>query len=255
MTEFLPEELVEQEPTPAPKIGPVYPSTLYSAIHAVMSEVKRLEKTETNDHAKYKFAPADQFRDFIREKFNKYNLVLSLNEMFASQVSEGMKAGTIKFTYQFVIIHTETGEATIPEARSVFLPYVGSQTAGIASTFALKEWLKNKFLISTGEPDPENKMGEADDRAGGKLSLEESEHALKTLQGELKDATKAKKPTEIEIWWKASSAVLNTLMNEHFAKIKKEMLASWTVAKEAELESMPDAELDRIAQSQEGAVQ
>lgn len=220
------------------------PSPLHTAIHAILGEVRRLEKSDHNKHGNYDFAPADAFRDFIRDQFHKHKLVYSISEVYASQVAEGMKAGTIKFTYWFVITHVESGEQTQPEARSVFLPYVGSQTSGIASTFALKEWLKNKFLISTGEPDPEGEMGDHDSNARNRLPDEESGQVLETLRAELKDAIKDKRSQPIEAWWKASEATAKTLTPDHFGRIKREMLKAWQDAKDGE---MTEAELDARA--------
>ena len=195
-------------------------SYLYQSIGAVMAAVRRLERTERNNHGKYEFTPADAFRDFIREQFIKNDLVYAISEVYSSQASEGLKAGVIKFQYEFYITHIGTGESTPKELRSVFLPYVGSQTAGIASTFALKEWLKNKFLISTGEPDPEGKMGEADERAGDKLTSAESEEATAEL-GDALEALIKEKPTRarLEAWREDALPILSQLQNQHFLKL------------------------------------
>lgn len=210
-------------------------SSLYKSLGEVMAAVRRLDKTEKNQHGKYEFTPADSFRDFIREQFVKNELVYAISETYSSQAGEGLKAGVIKFQYEFWITHIGTGETTPKELRSVFLPYVGSQTAGIASTFALKEWLKNKFLITTGEPDPESKMGEHDERAGEKLTMTESEELAGVLSDALEILLKQKPDTsQLEGWKDDNKELINQLQNAHFSRLKSTWAKHWKAAKETE---------------------
>ena len=194
---------------------------LYGALHAIYGDVQRLEKTERNNHGNYDFAPADAFRDFIRKAFHKHGLVYFINEVYAPFVGEVDKKKTLKFTYEFVIMHVESGETTPTVRRSVFLPYVGSQTAGIASTFALKEWLKNQFLISTGEPDPEGTMSKDDEAAKQRFTIAES----KAATDEIRDKLKALKDhTEADVYaiWNESINTISALTDKDFEDLKAE---------------------------------
>ena len=151
-----------------------------------------------------------------------------MSEVFSSQVSDGLKAGTVKFQYEFWIIHVATGEQTDKVLRSVFLPYVGSQTAGIASTFAWKEWMKNEFKISTGEPDPEGQMGDADARAGEKLSMPESEEVAAHLSDSLEKLIKTKpEKDKLEAWHDENKPSIASLHHVHFSKLKSVYQKAW----------------------------
>lgn len=207
-------------------------STLYKSIHAIYGKIKRLEHTEKfTAKAGFTFTPADTFRDVMRQLFFEHGLIDRMTEVHASPITDGFKTGSVKFQYEFVIYHVETGEATIPVKRSVILPYVGSQTAGIASTFAWKEWIKNEFKISTGEMDPTNQMSEADDRAGEKLSVQESEEAAGYLSDALQEliATKPSKK-KLEEWRDGSAPITAKLRPEHYTSIKAVWVRAWKAA-------------------------
>ena len=197
-------------------------SPLYAALHAIYGEVERLEKTEHNNHGNYKFAPADSFRDFIRQRFHAHNLIYIINEVYSPFIGEVAKQKTLKFTFEFVILHIESGETTPAVRRSVFLPYVGSQTAGIASTFALKEWLKNQFLISTGEPDPEGTMGKDDDAAKSRMTEQDSKSAYDNLIAGLRALPKDHSQADVFTWWNANISIISALSDGDFKKLQTE---------------------------------
>jgi hypothetical protein len=206
-------------------------SSLYGAIHAIYGEVARLEKTDTNKHGGYKYANVDSFRDMMRELFHKHGLIDRINEVYSSAVSEGLKSGTCKFQYEWWMIHVETGQSTTPISRSVLLPYVGSQTSGIASSFAWKEIVRNEFNISTGEPDPSRQMDEADQRAGEKLTAPESEEAAGNLSDGLEVLIKSKPDrAKLEAWKDEAQPVLSQLQNQHYVKLKAVYTKAWKAA-------------------------
>lgn len=223
-------------------------SPLYQALGAILGKVTRLEKTERNNHGNYDFAPADTFRDFIRPLFHEHGLWLFVNEAYSPFIGEVTKQKTLKFTYEFVIMHIETGETTPTIRRSVFLPYVGSQTAGIASTFALKEWLKNQFLISTGEPDPEGKMGKDDEAAKNRLPEAESKAALDTLKTKFNEMAKDATVADLHAWWTANMNSLNALNDAHFQELHGMAERAEAKAKKIDPDQMTDADLDARAE-------
>lgn len=196
-------------------------SPLYAAMHAIYGKIQRLQQTALNKHGGYEFTPADDYRDRLRTLFHEHKLIDRMNEVYSSQAGEGMKSGTLKFQFEFWIIHVESGEATDKVLRSVFLPYVGSQTAGIASTFAWKEWMKNEFKISTGEADPLQSIGEADQRAGDKLSESKSEDVAAHLSDSLEELLTTKPDKEkLEDWKSENQPSIDSLHNAHFQKLK-----------------------------------
>lgn len=128
---------------------------LNKAVCAVMAEVHSLKKAEDNKHGNYKYVSVDAFKDFTRPLMSKNGLSLSTNEVdFALDTVQSRNGSTVvaRITYEFVLSHT-SGEVAPAERATIVLPYTGAQTAGAAKSYVIKEYLKGKFLVSTGDKD------------------------------------------------------------------------------------------------------
>lgn len=128
---------------------------LNKAVCAVMSEVHSLKKAEDNKHGNYKYVSVDAFKDFVRPLMAKHGLSLSQNEVdFALDTVQGRNGPTVvaRITYEFIMRHT-SGEVDPAERATIVLPYTGAQTAGAAKSYVIKEYMKGKFLVSTGDKD------------------------------------------------------------------------------------------------------
>lgn len=128
---------------------------LNKAVCAVMAEVHSLKKAEDNKHGNYKYVSVDAFKDFVRPLMAKHGLSLSQNEVdFALDTVQGRNGPTVvaRITYEFIMRHI-SGEVDPAERATIVLPYTGAQTAGAAKSYVIKEYMKGKFLVSTGDKD------------------------------------------------------------------------------------------------------
>lgn len=126
---------------------------LSGAIAKSMGEIKRL--TRTAEHfQKFKYVPVDEYKDHIRPILSANGLHLSCDELsatFETALTESGKNQTYA-TYRFQIIaHHESGESGLPERTTVRIPYRDAQTTGIAKAYAMKEYLKTSFMMSSSD--------------------------------------------------------------------------------------------------------
>lgn len=126
-----------------------------TATAAVMKEVKRLRKADNNAFAKYRYTSVDDFKDALRPLLAKHGLVPNANELSCDtfeKADEKSKAPSLhaKFRFELWLEHI-SGEEGKPEGLTVMMPYTGAQTTGAARSYAIKEWLKSKFLASSGD--------------------------------------------------------------------------------------------------------
>lgn len=131
-------------------------SKLAAAVSAVMSDVRRLEKADNNAFAKYRFTSVDDYKDHLRPLLAKNGLAVSMTqfnfERFKVEAKKSGDGDTLHCEYAFELwLEHVSGEAGSPEKSTVCLPYVGAQTSGQARSYAIKEWLKSKFLASSGD--------------------------------------------------------------------------------------------------------
>lgn len=134
--------------------APTAYKSLAAALVAVRKEVRRLEKTQENKHNKYKYAPIDDVKDFIRPLLSKHNIDFGVSESgewaLSEMPSRNGTTTTAIIGFAIALEHVDSGNIRL-EKITVTLPYVGAQTAGIARSYAVKEWGKATLLLSTGE--------------------------------------------------------------------------------------------------------
>lgn len=137
------------------RIIPEKPTTLNAAVAVVMEGIHRLKKSDTNEHGKYKFVSVDDFKDLVRPLMASNGLSLSMTEIDYQLETLQTKNGpqvNAKITYEFKLRHI-SGETDEPERATIMLQHTGAQTAGAAKSYAIKEYLKGRFLVSTGDKD------------------------------------------------------------------------------------------------------
>ncbi len=128
---------------------------LSKAVAAVMSEIVRLKKADENKHGQYKYVSVDDIKDLVRPLLAKNGLSLSMTELSYSLETLQMRNGAsvnAKITYEFRLRHI-SGEEDEPERITILLPQTGAQTSGAAKSYAIKEYSKARFFVSTGEKD------------------------------------------------------------------------------------------------------
>ena len=143
--------------------------TLWTAIHAVMSEVKNIEKGLTVGEGKmsYKGVSDKDVKLKIGQAMEKHNLVIlpikvepNLKiERWEEDTNYGKKSKQTVFTEvltTYKIVHTLTGESV---AIQGYGHGVDSQdkSAGKATTYALKYALLYLFMVPTGDIDDADK--------------------------------------------------------------------------------------------------
>ena len=127
---------------------------LAAAMSAVMGDIVRLQKTAENRHGKYNYVPIDDVKDAIRPLLVAHGLALTVSETNPVEIKEvpsrNGTTATMFVSYDVRVFHGESDEMRA-DTITVVLPYVGAQTAGIARSYAVKEWAKATLLLSTGE--------------------------------------------------------------------------------------------------------
>lgn len=128
---------------------------IHAAIAAAMGEVQRIGKSERNSHGNYNFAGIDAFLDLTRPICAKHGLnVLQDEEGFEVFEVPSAKGPQKMLLMRFAFTVARDGEAIGPLHRSIMVPAsMGSQAFGSAQSYALKQFLRSLFQISTGEKD------------------------------------------------------------------------------------------------------
>jgi hypothetical protein len=166
------------------------PETLYrnvaTATSKVMAEVRRLRKADNNAFAKYRYTSVDDFKDAIRPLMAKHGLTPNADELscdlFDRVDDKNKTSAHAKFTFSLWLEHI-SGEEGKPERLTVMLPYVGAQTSGAARSYAIKQWVKSKFLASSGDSEDADQHDVTEE-----LSKAEARPIYTELEKELREA-------------------------------------------------------------------
>lgn len=157
-----------------------------AAVCAVMAEVRRLEKKGRNEFAKYAYTSSDDYKDGIRPLLARHGLDIDIEEEAVDfrEIKDEKEKQKFVVAYRFAMTLRFGAEEAPPSHITVVLPFVGPQTTGIARSYALKEWMKGKFLLTSGDT-----SDEADALASGsggqRLSKQEARETYTRLQEEL----------------------------------------------------------------------
>lgn len=192
--------------TDAPK-----PNGLRTAVAGVMTDLHRLNKSDINAFAKYNFTSVNDFKDHIRPLMAKHGLSVSVNELDCIFIEAAPSSDVrvdkkptllIKFQFAFTL-HYQSGESAEPEQSSVILPYTGAQTTGAAKSYAVKEWIKGRFLASSGDTEAEEDHAEQGDYAkANTLSKKEAQATYELLQKEMRAKAAERDPNAFIQWGK-----------------------------------------------------
>lgn len=130
-------------------------STIHAAIAAAMGDVRPLAKEDRNQHGNYNFAGIDAFLDLTRPICAKHGLNILQDEEGFEVFEVASKNGPQKMLLmRFAFTVAKDGETIGPLHRSIMVPAsMGSQAFGSAQSYALKQFLRSLFQISTGEKD------------------------------------------------------------------------------------------------------
>ena len=202
---------------------------LFQAVCAVMAEIHQLKKDEKNSHGGYNFVSVDSFKTLVRPLMAKHGLSLAMSEesfdLVALPNSKGGETMNAKIKYAFQLRHV-SGEVEPLEYATIVLPHTGAQTAGAAKSYVLKEYLKGRFMVATGDKDLIQGGADADAFAQQEYGTDGSPPA--------KSAHQARKDGTDKVY-EAIDAGLNKIEREG----NMEDLALYWTANRAKLLDMP----------------
>lgn len=130
-------------------------SKIDAAISSVTKAVKRLEKSDRNQHGGYNFAGIDDFLAMTGRLCGEAGLSVIMDEDEFEIIpdffqTKGGKAAGLRM--RFSITLRCDGESAGPFRRSIMVPgNMGSQAFGAAQSYVLKQFLRATFQIPTGE--------------------------------------------------------------------------------------------------------
>jgi hypothetical protein len=209
---------------------------LFVAVCAVMAEVHGLKKDEKNPHGNYNFVSVDSFKTLVRPLMAKHGLGLAMTEESFDLIplpnSKGGETMNARIKYAFQLRHV-SGEVEPLEYATIVLPYTGAQTAGAAKSYVLKEYLKGRFMVATGDKDVIVGGADADSYAPQEYGTDGAPPA--------KSAYQARKDGTDKIY-EAIDAGLNKIEREG----NMEDLAAYWTANRAKVADMPTKWKDHL---------
>jgi hypothetical protein len=230
------------------------PKTLGEAVCCVMADLDRLKKADRNKFASYDFTSVDDFKDAVRPLMAKYGLYEHVTQADFAFVEfeddKGKKKQVARFDFAITLKHV-AGREEPPEIMTVALPYTGAQTSGAARSYAVKEWMKSRFLASAGDLQEEADMLDQS-REGLRMSKADARPMYAELEKGLQDAEKTADHEQVAKWWTDNRERIESLPKDWFLTLKNAYADAWkTLKAQADLDAMSDAELDRIAERQD----
>ena len=141
------------------EITPV-PPEVATAVNAVMKEIKTLVKDDKNNYGNYGFASTDKFLSAVNPLCAAAGLMIFQDEEECGVDVREMeddrgnlkKKAYLSIKFAFLLVHT-SGASWGPMRRSIVVPANGAQAFGSAQSYALKQFLRSLFQISTGDKD------------------------------------------------------------------------------------------------------
>jgi hypothetical protein len=136
------------------------PASVATAISAVMSGIRTLGKDGNNGHQRYDFVSTDKFLAAVNPLCAAAGLIIiqdedSIDIRTAESVDNYGKAKMVSWLtakYTFVLAHKD-GSTWGPVKRTVMVTANGAQAFGSAQSYALKQFMRSLFQISTGDQD------------------------------------------------------------------------------------------------------
>lgn len=233
---------------------------LAQAVCDVMAKIKRLEKADLNQFAKYNFTSVDDFKDDGRPLLAAHGLTVipkekkfKLSEHQGKKQNETVLLATVKYTMTLQHINGAKGD---PEPITIILPYVGAQTSGAARSYAIKEWWKGRFMASSGDVDTEADLNNQDMVEGMRLGKEAARELEKELRRGMKDAIDSRDSKRLAKWGFENKSKIQTLPKDWHIKMQNDYAEEMDALKAIEAadkidpDKLSNAELDQLAQDQ-----
>lgn len=127
------------------------PKSISASVNAIMSEIKILSKDSENSFQNYKYADIDSFLGLVNPLCSKHGLNIFMNEKDCKVVGENKK--WVHILYEFVLVHKDGETWNFPQQKNMFVQMTGGPSLGVSQSYALKQFMRQIFLIPTGEGD------------------------------------------------------------------------------------------------------
>jgi len=138
------EEVMEQQINPMPK-------SIANAINKIMLRLsKPLEHDAENKFQKYKYTSIDGFLKQVHPACAEAGLIIVPHEQ-SSEISPSGKNLTV--VYQYILVHKDGDTWDFPTTKHIVVPFGNGTAMGTAQSYALKQFMRSLFQLSTGEQD------------------------------------------------------------------------------------------------------
>ena len=144
MGDEFPEQVIEQVINPMPK-------SIATAINDIMLKLqKSLEHDAKNDYQNYTYTSIDGFLKQVHPVCAEAGLIIVPHEQ-SIEISPSGKNLTV--VYQYILIHKEGDTWDFPTTKHIVVPFGNGTAMGTAQSYALKQFMRSLFQLSTGEQD------------------------------------------------------------------------------------------------------
>lgn len=182
------------------------PADVATAIIKVMAGVRTLGRDDRNQHARYDFVSTDKFLAAVNPLCAEAGLVIIQDEdsIGINTVETADDFGKVKSRtwltakYHFTLA-AKSGATYGPLVRSVMVQANGAQAFGSAQSYALKQFMRSLFQISTGDKD------DADHRPDEELPT-------RATQARATPQQDTNRPPPTDDAWKADAKRINTAL-------------------------------------------
>lgn len=130
---------------------------LQARVCAVMQEVEAVERSRDNKFHGYKYASVDDIYSALRKVMAKHGLsfllqVIKIDLQDAGIGKDGKLVKWLRMDAALALVAAD-GEREDWSYRHLFAPYTGPQSMEAAVSYIAKQYLRQRFMISTGDRD------------------------------------------------------------------------------------------------------
>jgi len=136
--------IMEQAINPMPK-------SIATAINEIMLKLQKpLEHDAKNDFQNYTYTSIDGFLKQVHPVCADAGLIIVPHEQ-SSEISPSGKNLTV--VYQYILVHKDGDTWDFPTTKHIVVPFGNGTAMGTAQSYALKQFMRSLFQLSTGEQD------------------------------------------------------------------------------------------------------
>jgi len=127
------------------------PKSIAIAINEIMLKLQEpLKHDAENKFQKYTYTSIDGFLKQVHPVCAEAGLIIVPHEQ-SSEISPSGKNLTV--VYQYILVHKEGDTWDFPTTKHIVVPFGNGTAMGTAQSYALKQFMRSLFQLSTGEQD------------------------------------------------------------------------------------------------------